>query len=657
LFTSASHITSRPARAFAWAAVGYVACAVVFSWPLVAHLGTALTGSPTGDTGVYVWNLWVFQHELLHQHSPYFTNTLFGPHLVANLSLHNYTTFHDLLALPLMGALGVVTTFNVVYLVTVVMTAYAAFLLAYRVTGAAPEAWLAGALFAWSPFLVTRGMGHFSLVDAAPLAVFLLLIERAVARPRMLDAVALGATMWWAWSTDAYYAVYCLILGAVFVVARVLVVERDPARRHPLALRRGLDVLMLLLAGVILAILVTGGWETTLLGQPLRMRTVYNPVLALTVLTLVRVAWHYRTSLHRFSSREIWTFARLAAVTGTVTFVLMLPVLYAVGVRVAEGRADLPKTLWRSSPPGVDLLALVLPNPNHPLAPAAIANWLAARPNGYLENVASIPWVAIALLAFAWWRGWKAPRWWAGLALFFGLLALGPFVVIGGINTHVPGPWALLRYVPLVGLARTPARFAVLLVLAVSVLVASALAWLGAAYPSRRRPILLVFGALLFAELLPAPLQLYSAAVPRIYERIAADPDDVTVLELPFGIRDGASSVGNFTARTEYFQTAHGKTILGGYLSRVSRESVAQMRQVPSIDALLVLSEDKPLSPAQEAAFRADAPSFLSREHVRYVVVDRTRSPASLVAESVAAFHLTLVDRDGPMELYRPEVH
>lgn len=634
------------------AAAAYLALTVAFAWPLPLHLATHLTGSPTGDTGVYVWNQWVFQHELLQRHLPYFTETLFGPNGVANLGLHNYTTFHNLLALPLIGILGVVATFNIVYLLTVWMTAYAGFLLAYHVTGSAIESWLAGVLFAWSPFIVTRGMGHFSLVAAAPLAVFLLLLEYAGRRTSV--AVALGVTVWWASSTDAYYAVYCLMLGAVFVAAHVLVVQRQPGRRHSGALRWCVDVLLVSLAGVTAAILVTGGWQTEIFGIPLRMRTLYTPVLLLTVLTLARLGWHYRASLQRFTAQDAWTFARVAAATGIVAAILMLPRLYAVGTRIVEGNGDLPATYWRSSPPGVDLLALVLPNPNHPLAPRAIAAWLASRPNGYLENVASLSWVALAVLAFAWWRGWKAPRWWSLLAAFFGLLALGPFVTIAGLNTHVPGPWALLRYVPIVSLARTPARFTVLLVLAVSVLFASALTWSGRQYPQWRRPILFVTTALLLFELLPAPVTLYSAAIPRIYQRVAADPRDVTVLELPFGIRDGASSYGNFTARTQFFQTAHGKTIMGGYLSRVSRRRVWEMRQDPTLDALIILSEDKALSPAQDRAFRAGVASFIARERIGYVVVDRTRWSDALMRTTVDAFGLVPVDRDGPFELYRP---
>ena len=34
--------------------------AMAQSWPLARHLDTHVTGDPRGDTGVYIWNTWVF---------------------------------------------------------------------------------------------------------------------------------------------------------------------------------------------------------------------------------------------------------------------------------------------------------------------------------------------------------------------------------------------------------------------------------------------------------------------------------------------------------------------------------------------------------------------------------------------------------------------
>ena len=637
------------------AALAYAAVAVVFTWPLAAHLDSRLTGGTGGDTGVYVWNQWVFQHELRDNGNfPYFTETIFGASRPANLSLHNYTRFQNLVATPLMRVFAVVTTFNLVYLLMTVLSGWAAFLLARRVTGRVPEAWLAGLLFAWSPFMTTRGMGHFSLVAAAPLAIFLFILIRADGHERLRDAVALGATMAWAASTDVYYGIYCLLLGAIFLAARVVSIEPSPRAGRAHAVRWSLDVLILCVGAIAATMAISGGWELTFLGQPLRMRSLYTPMLILTVLVIARIGWHVRPSLAPIRRSDVWRFGRLTLATGIVGAAVMSPVLYAAAVRLQGGDFQTPNILWRSSPPGVDLIAWILPNPNHPFAPDAVVRWLTSRPNGFEENVASIPFVAIGILAAAWRTGWRPSRWWAGVALFFGLLSLGPFVHVFGVNTYIPGPWAFLRYVPLVGLARTPARFSAVVTLALAVLVASALVWLGQRYPARRRAIVAAAGILLAFELLPAPRALHAADVPAIYRHVAAAPRDTKLLELPFGIRDGASSVGNFSARTQFYQTAHGKTIMGGYLSRLSVRRVQELRADPMRNALAILSEGDRLTPDQEATFLARGPSFIRAWDIGFVVIDRAIASDVLRGMAIKAFRLEHVESSGMLELYVP---
>ena len=54
------------------AIASYLAVALLFWWPLPLHLADALPGPASGDTGVYVWNLWLFRHELVaHKSFPF----------------------------------------------------------------------------------------------------------------------------------------------------------------------------------------------------------------------------------------------------------------------------------------------------------------------------------------------------------------------------------------------------------------------------------------------------------------------------------------------------------------------------------------------------------------------------------------------------------
>lgn len=633
----------------------YVLLALAFSWPLTLRLGTHLTGPADGDTGVYIWNQWVFQRELLERHRlPLFTTEIFSLTRPANLSLHNYTLFQDLVALPLSRVFDVVTTFNIVYLLMIVVTGYAAFLLAWEVTGRGFESWLAGALFSWSPWLVTRGIGHFSLVAAAPLPIFVLLLLRTGNRARMRDAVALGATICWAATTDPYYAVYCVMIAVVFLCVRTVRVTRAEARvtdRVPWAL----DLMAACMGGFVVSLLIGRGWKLTVLGINVSVHGLYTPMLLLTLLMLVRLAWPYRHAAVSIDRAQIFRLARLASVTSLMSSVMLSPVLYAVGVRIRDVGFESSSLLWRSSPAGVDLATFLLPNPNHPLAPTALRTWLTPEPDRYLENVASLTFVAVGLIVAAIRTGWRPSAFWIALTITFGLLSLGPFVHLAGFNTHIPGPWALTRYLPLVRLARTPARLAIVAMLGVSVLFAAALRHLGDRWPAKKRVLLSVTAIAILFELLPAPRPLYSARVPPFYERIAADPAEVRVLELPVGVRDGTLSVGNFTARSQYFQTVHGKPLIGGYLSRVSQRRIKEIRQDATLDALIDLSEGGALDAERERTLIRSGPAFTQRTHIGYVVIDGTRASVRLRESAIRALRLQRVDGEGAFDLYVPK--
>jgi len=155
-------------------------------------------------------------------------------------------------------------------------------------------------------------------------------------------------------------------------------------------------------------------------------------------------------------------------------------------------------------------------------------------------------------------------------------------------------------------------------------------------------------------ELLPAPRPLYSAAIPRFYQRVAASPDDVRVLELPVGIRDGTSSIGSFSARSQFFQTVHGKPLIGGYLSRVSRRRIAEIRQDPMLDALITLSEGGTLDAARERELTSHGQEFIRRARVGFVVIDTSQASPYLRDLAVRTLRLRRIDSEDPYELYVP---
>jgi hypothetical protein len=228
-------------------------------------------------------------------------------------------------------------------------------------------------------------------------------------------------------------------------------------------------------------------------------------------------------------------------------------------------------------------------------------------------------------------------------------------VIVGGVNTHIPGPWALLRYAPGFGLARMPSRFSIVALLGVTVLLAGALASIGARWPQRRRQIGALVGVLLVIELWPAPRPLYSAHISTVYDRIAADPRPVRVLSLPFGVRDGVWETGNFRPRTQYDQTRHGKALIGGYLSRISEHRVDQMlHDYPTLAALIKLSEKEPIGPEVKALLDERGDRLIGQGNVGYVVIDSRFIAADRAQLVIDAFKLREVERDAHLTLYVP---
>ena len=94
---------------------------------------------------------------------------------------------------------------------------------------------------------------------------------------------------------------------------------------------------------------------------------------------------------------------------------------------------------------------------------------------------------------------------------------------------------------------------------------------------------------------------------------------------LPFGVRDGTSSLGNFNPLTQYQQTVHGKRLIGGYLSGSRANRSSRCCRYPVLDAVMTLSAQgapAPLTETQRRRAYASRDRFLINTRMAYVVTD-----------------------------------
>ena len=202
-------------------------------------------------------------------------------------------------------------------------------------------------------------------------------------------------------------------------------------------------------------------FAASLWGSPLTLVYVTGPVTLLLALRAARA--HDRAALV--------TTAAAAALGGLLALPLLLPLLQEV-------RAAPP---WLPGEGGAvtysaDLFGLATPLFYHPLFAGLdySRRVLGADP---FERAAYAGVMAAALAALGALR-WLAARGWLLLALTAWVLSLGPLLQVGGaplllevggLRTHIVLPWALIGELPLLNITRTPARFNLLIGLALAV--------------------------------------------------------------------------------------------------------------------------------------------------------------------------------------------
>lgn len=261
------------------------------------------------------------------------------------------------------------------------------------------------------------------------------------------------------------------------------------------------------------------------------------------------------------------------------------------------------------------------------------------------------------------------------LGPFFWLISLGPTLHMNGVwqwgGEHVLLPFFWLAKLPIFADIRTPNRFHMITILAVSILAAygvKAVLQQWATSGLRKNCLTAAIAAIILIEFLPSPHLSESGEVPAVYREMAKDNGDYAILELPLSrwsalTRNGLRSPMNFM----YNQTIHGKRILNGYVSRVSEPSLDfrdaildKFVSIPDYDIQMIETEKRMANDLERAeagnlaskvaVYREE---FLRRYKIKYIVVQAPVAvKGSLTRVFVERFAGTAMIDDGSGSAY-----
>ena len=625
-------LTSRPHLAVL---TFYSFLALLLTWPLVVHITTHVPGIAQWafDESTFIWNIWYLKHALVDQQiSPLHTELIWYP-LGIDLVLYTYNFYHAFFAQPLALAINLPFASNVTLLTSTVLSGYGVFLLVryllsrdwrlgdweigyahddqasnhlisnYQlpITTSPLPALIAGLLYAFaSNRAIYAALGHYDMVTTQWIPFYALMLLRSLdgaLSSRQRRKAAMLAGLFFAFNglaemiTAVFLAIFTLIVIVVWLINRRRGVNED---KGPGVESKGQAVSFL------------------------------SAVAALVVI-------------------------------GLVGFLIWSPVLLPILNQFLTNDFSL-KGWGEAIPLSTDLLGWFTPTVLHPLFGGDLVTNLrqvqlrALEPDGIgLRDINTVflGWVSLALALVGALIYRRKVRVWIWTSLIFGLFTLGPFLQINGryrfdldgVEATFPLPYALLHYLPIIKANRAPNRNSVLLMLGLAVLAGYAIHWLLQKLNdwTIRRPhitqspnhpianlqslIPLTLALLILFEHLAIPAPLSDARIPAVYAQIAADPRPVSVLQLPLGWRNSFGTFGPEQTQLQYFQTAHGKPILGGNISRAPDFKLEYFARIPLFQALEQVQTGKISTPEIIAAAQAQAADMMLLYNVGYVLL------------------------------------
>ncbi len=207
---------------------GYVLLSLLLLSPVLPSFDRAILGGPIAEADGWqnVWNLWWTGKALAKLQNPFVTTMLYYPTGVS-LYLQTFNITNGLLGLWLTWLAGPIAAYNFCVLAAFVLTGWGTYLLARRLTDHEGASFVAGLLFTFSPFHLTKLVdGQLEHIALQWIPFFLLFLLRAVEDGRRRDILWTALFLALVALTSWYQALFCGILGGLFLVLWAIVHRR-----------------------------------------------------------------------------------------------------------------------------------------------------------------------------------------------------------------------------------------------------------------------------------------------------------------------------------------------------------------------------------------------------------------------------------------------
>ncbi len=211
----------------------YALLTALMTWPLVANLTTTIPGDSFDGWQNY-WNLWWMKVAMVDRLiSPLVTDLLYAPTGVS-LYFHTLNPFNGIVTLPVQLSGGLILAYNSVVWLSWTLGGYGLFLLSLWVMGVRNSqlatrnsqfaaAFLAGAIFTFSPFHMAHLLGHMQVMSLQWIPFYILYLLRSTARaqagkPWARDGLLAGLFLAGVGLCDWYFVLYLFLFTTLYML-------------------------------------------------------------------------------------------------------------------------------------------------------------------------------------------------------------------------------------------------------------------------------------------------------------------------------------------------------------------------------------------------------------------------------------------------------
>jgi hypothetical protein len=557
--------------------LAYFIITLLMTYPVILNFFSHVPGGG-GDIFSFLWNFWWVKKALLELHAtPYFSYFVSYP-TGENLALRPFALFDSLLAIPLQGIFNMAATYNALFLLGFMLSGYGAYSLVRYLTGDDRAAFISGLMFAFCPYRFAHALtGQLNLLSTEFIPFYVLFLIKTCKEKGVLNPVLAGFFLFLTALCDWQYMFFMAAFTILFFAYR-LWFERNLIEESMLK-RCGL---MMVVSGLMILPFAYPAAESTLFIERAKTPIGFSISLSADLLSFVLPSQMHPLFggfvdgiYKNFTGGTVENnlFVGFSVMALTVYYMLRMSGISSwIAGKIAK--VDAVKRNWTTFFKVAGILLLL-----------ATVYYFSFGPDPILYIIVFLYSTFFAALFYV--VKDKKIDFWLLSAIVFFLLSLGPLLHIAGEIYFIPFPYIVFPFLPVLSFLRDPARFGLLVMLSLAVISGYAMTNLLKGMKRKNTAALLVSIIVLF-EFLAVPYPLTELTIPEFYDRLAENPSNRAVLDVP------VPRSTSYSGRYMFYQTKHEKKMVGGYIGITSEKSRNFLENTPLIQDLrtpLLLTE------------------------------------------------------------------